>query len=496
MEDKLFRSAVRRQQRKDEIKEYFELCMDVINESNLFMLRRACMYISIIYLVMLVIAIVFVPGFKLTWIHFLMVPLMLIQYRVNVFVLKHEPISTDATGILCCTFYFWLTMVFIAVDTVVYSDRQAFFIPMLLLVFPILYIDRTDKYACEEIVVIIVYCIFSYKFKEYILFRRDVYMVLAAYVIAMVLGSLILEMRSREALAMRELKGESLIDNLTHVYNKGALLKKIDNYFLNKQEKDYCAMIVLDLDDFKLVNDNLGHNTGDILLENVGRLLMESFRTYDISGRYGGDEFVVLMPQMSDISILLSRCKALQRLLADINVGNEEPITMSIGAIISHNIWDSNKVFMMADDALYKSKIVGKNNVTIWSVENVDYEKPILLCVNDGRIDGVNRLRMNEGDNYEILVAASDSEALCTISQYRKNIKIIFLEMNETNEFGMLTLTYLKKRESFKNIPILAVVKKQREADMAYEMGADAVVQCDSEDDVFKKEISRLVKDD
>ena len=494
MSGKMYRSVVKHQQKNADIAEYFEVCMEAINEGNLYMLRRACMYISIIYLVMIVIALIFVPDFKVHWVHVMMLPLMVIQYRVNVYILKHGPISTDATGVVCCTFYFWLAMVFILIDTVVYSDKQAYFVPMLILVFPVLYIDRMYKYGWEEFVAVVTFAAFSFKFKDFLLFRRDVYMILGAYSVSMVLGHLILEMRSREALAMKELKGESALDKLTHVFNKGALLQKIDNYFIQKPEEDFCAMMIMDLDDFKYVNDNLGHNTGDILLENVGRLLLDSFRAYDITGRYGGDEFVVLMPQMSDAGILQTRCKALQKLLGDINLGNSGKFTMSIGAIICNNMKDSNEIFMMADDALYKSKIGGKNNCTIWSVAKHNYEKPILLSINDGRIEAVKKLKEYEGERFEILSAASDDEALSIISLYHNQMKMVFVEVNEETGFGTLTLTYLKKRESFKNIPILAVTKTPNDEANARELGADEVLRYDSTDEAFGKVINSLIR--
>ena len=493
MAGNMFRSVVRHKQKNEDIREYFEVCMESINEGNLYMLRRACMYISIIYLLMICIALIFVPDFRVTWVHILMLPLMVIQYRVNLYILKRGPIGTNATGIVCCTFYFWLSMIFIFIDTIVYSDSQAYFLPMLILVFPTLYIDRMYKYGWEELVVTVIFAAFSYKFKDFVTFRRDVYMVLGAYSVSMVLGHLILEMRSHEALAMKELKGESSLDKLTHVFNKGALLQKIDSYFLTKAPEDYVAMLILDLDDFKSVNDNLGHNTGDILLEHVGRILIESFRAYDITGRYGGDEFVVLMPQMSDPTILQTRCMALQKQLGAIDLGYSEPFTMSIGAIICSNMRDSNEVFLMADDALYKSKIRGKNHCTIWNIENVEYEKPILLCVNDGRVAGIRRLKEHEGENFEILAAGSDSDALRLISQYHKQVKLVMLEVNNETDFGKFTLTYLQRRESFKNIPILAVYSTPEDAEIAKKLGADETVKYDSEDELFASAIKRLV---
>ena len=165
MQGSMYRSVVKHKQKNADINEYFEVCMDSINEGNLYMLRRACMYISIIYLLMIVIALIFVPDFKISWVHILMLPLMVIQYRINVYLLNHGPVSSQVTVIVCCTFYFWLAMVFILIDTVVYFDKQAYFVPMLILVFPALYIDRMYKYGWEELVAAVTFSAFSYTFK-------------------------------------------------------------------------------------------------------------------------------------------------------------------------------------------------------------------------------------------------------------------------------------------------------------------------------------------
>ena len=489
-----FWSAVMRgQRRNDEIKEYFMTCMDSINEGNLYMIRRACKYISITYLFMILIAYITVPDFAVTTPHILMLPLMLFYYRVNLSVLRAETVSTNMTALICCSFYFLLGVVFTLIDTITYSDKQAYFFPMLILVFPVLYIDKVFKYGIEELGSIVIFTICSYYFKGKEIFLRDMYMILGAYVVSMLLGHIILEMRSREALAMKELKGLSSVDRLTQVLNKGALIQKIENYFQQKTEEDYCSMLILDLDDFKMVNDSLGHSTGDQLLEKLGRLLIESIRAYDIAGRYGGDEFVVLMPQMSDSSILHMRCKGLQKMLSDIDLGNSVPFSMSIGAIISKNIMDSAEVFRMADDALYMSKIVGKNNCTIWKIDNREYDKPLILALSDGSDDPEKKLRKIKNLEFEILKAATDDEALCMISQHHQQLKAVLVEVNGKKEYGTVTLKYMKKRESFSDVPIIAIAQSEDDVYFAKGLGIDIIYTNDTGGEEYVNTINKLI---
>ncbi len=478
----------------DNIRLYFNNCIETINDNNLYMLRKVCMYISMIYVGMLIIGLTVLPDLELSWPHFLIIPLMLVYFNINLYAIKHRGnISTGKTAAICCSFYFCLGVIIALLDTVVAPAGQAIWMPIAVILLPVMFIDRIYKYGFEEFVVLAILLVCSYIFKDKERFIRDVYIAISAYVTSMLSGRIVLVMRSRESLAMAEVTRLSSLDKLTHVLNKGALLQKIENYFLQKQADEPCAMCIIDLDDFKHVNDNLGHNTGDSLLEQVGKLLNENFRAYDIIGRYGGDEFVVVMPRMGDISILQSRCRTLQMYIKELYFGNEQPFTVSIGAVISRNVRDSSKVFAMADNALYKSKIQGKDYCTTWIYEEEDIDEPILISISSEEHEGIKKLKDEEGERFHILTANNDEDALKYISQYATQIKLIHLEMNDELGLGVFVLKYLKSREGFAKIPVLAVVKSDRAEKTALEFKADNVIRFGTPDAVYKKAINELI---
>jgi diguanylate cyclase (GGDEF)-like protein len=277
--------------------------------------------------------------------------------------------------------------------------------------------------------------------------------------------------------------------------NKGALLQKIDDYYFTKDRNNPCAMCVIDLDDFKLVNDNLGHSAGDLLLERLGKLLLDSFRAYDIIGRYGGDEFVVFMPNMDDADILQMRCRSLQMLLTDFYLGNGKPFSVSIGAIIDEGNHSKEELFMMADDALYKAKLDGKNCYTTWTVKEQEYSnKPLLIAIPGEDNKGVVKMLRGEQDRFDIKSAGTGNEALRVISQYHSDIRIIILEMNIPDKDSEQILRYIKSREGFSNLPIIAVADTKENSNIAKVLGADEVLMFDSPDEEYKAAINRLVR--
>ena len=478
----------------DLIRQYFNDCLETINDNNLYMLRKSCMYIAIVYCLMLVVAKFLLKNFTMSFPYLLMIPLLLVYFQINLYTIKHRgDISTGRTAAICCTFYFFLGVILGIIDVFEAPAGQALWLPIAVIALPMIFIDRMYKYGFEELVILAIMLSLSYKFKPTEQFIRDVYISISAYVISMLSARIILEMRARETLAMAEVTRLSALDKLTQVLNKGALLQRIENYFETKPPEECCAMCVIDLDDFKHVNDNLGHNTGDVLLEQIGKLLSVNFRAYDIVGRYGGDEFIVVMPKMSDPEILKSRCKALQMFISEIELPHEHRVTASIGAILCSDVSDVDKIFRMADDALYKSKIEGKNCCTIWTYQNRVIEKPTLLVMCEKEHQGLIDLKNDEGHRFDIVVAKDDDEILRDISEYQKYLKIIIIELDLEMGMGVFALKYLKTREGFSEIPILAVVNNEKDYMLAKELNVDDVLDQKTPNPVFKKTIDKLI---
>lgn len=155
-------------------------------------------------------------------------------------------------------------------------------------------------------------------------------------------------------------------DLLTGLYNKTSAMANIQR-IIQHDENMLHVMFVLDLDNFKLVNDIYGHTAGDQILSELGSILRSFFRSNDIIARFGGDEFILFIPNIRDRTIAVTKARKIIDAIKN-NLGNEYPkacITASIGIAYSHPGLNAKTFFELADKALYKAKHAGKDRFCI-----------------------------------------------------------------------------------------------------------------------------------
>ena len=155
----------------------------------------------------------------------------------------------------------------------------------------------------------------------------------------------------------------SEIDPLTSVFNKETTQKLIDQKLKNHEQ--FCFLI-LDVDDFKSVNDNYGHAVGDKVLKNLSDLFKNHFRQTDIVGRIGGDEFIILI---EDEHIAESRIQSLLKKVNELKIEELQDFKLSISvgmAFAPSNGTTFMELYRHADHALYQTKRTGKNNYKIY----------------------------------------------------------------------------------------------------------------------------------
>jgi len=175
----------------------------------------------------------------------------------------------------------------------------------------------------------------------------------------------------------RTLSEISARDALTGLYNRWYVMEKIDSE-MNRALRHGSPMsvLMLDLDHFKRVNDSFGHSVGDEVLKNVGQVLRESCRVYDVPGRYGGEEFCIVLPdtRVGNTKAVAERIRS--RLAStELPVGTTSIIvTASIGVAGMDSVADEGVVSAAAlldraDRALYSAKHHGRNRVELYLPE-------------------------------------------------------------------------------------------------------------------------------
>lgn len=155
------------------------------------------------------------------------------------------------------------------------------------------------------------------------------------------------------------------IDQLTSLYNKVTTAFLAQTVLENLPHKQH-AVFMVDVDGFKHINDSMGHAFGDIVLEEVAACLKHIFRSGDILGRLGGDEFGILMTDISPAVVERKAegiCETVRRIR--IGTGVHPVITVSLGVAFSKEKTDWQDIYIRADSALYEAKNKGKNQYCI-----------------------------------------------------------------------------------------------------------------------------------
>lgn len=152
-------------------------------------------------------------------------------------------------------------------------------------------------------------------------------------------------------------------DQLTGLINKASAAQMITTHLKGQQQDDITALIVLDLDGFKLINDILGHLIGDHVLVDIAHILQSEFSDNDIVSRFGGDEFTVMIKAISCKEVAYDRANAIISRVDELSYGeNNQKISASMGIDFSSN--DEKDFFSLyrnADTALYRAKASGKH---------------------------------------------------------------------------------------------------------------------------------------
>ncbi len=161
----------------------------------------------------------------------------------------------------------------------------------------------------------------------------------------------------------RVLLERSKTDGLTGLYGKGAILSSAD-LLLHRRQNEPLSLVMLDIDYFKNINDKQGHPTGDRCLKALANIAQSTFRSNDILGRYGGDEFIFLLPNTAaGIATVVA-----ERFRSNVEMGSNPKFTVSIGVATYPTDGETPKALIAsADSALYVSKENGRNAVTHFS---------------------------------------------------------------------------------------------------------------------------------
>ena len=167
----------------------------------------------------------------------------------------------------------------------------------------------------------------------------------------------------------REAQELAVTDGLTRLMLRRPLMERLDLELKRAQEQGQpMSLVMLDIDHFKSVNDTYGHPAGDLVLREVAAVLRRSVRDVDLCGRYGGEEFVVILPQtpLDGAKLVAERVREAVAMRGFELRGERREITVSLGvATAPEHGMEARALIGAADEALYASKQAGRNRVTL-----------------------------------------------------------------------------------------------------------------------------------
>lgn len=287
----------------------------------------------------------------------------LIALFIFIFSIKYLPQHLQYTFI---TWYILLSVLFafaiwVGILAQPHYPGVSFFV--FLFALPLLIVDKTFRMTSYLLLICIIYLILSYSIKTTEVFLLDLGNCLTFLFMSIGISFHVRFICMKEVINEIKLEEQRDIDSLSLLFNKACFERKIK--FMPKNKG---ILLIIDIDNFKIFNDQYGHIYGDSIIREVGKAIKEVFHTDCLAGRFGGDEFVVYVNNIDDLKEIEKRFAVLSHQLkiytsTPQNVNN---ISLSCGgAMYPSEATDYLSLLEIADKRLYTVKNNGKNNILL-----------------------------------------------------------------------------------------------------------------------------------
>ena len=242
-------------------------------------------------------------------------------------------------------------------------------------------------------------------------------------------------------------------DAATGAYNRRFYEEKI------KDSTIHAGVAVMDLDDFKLFNDTLGHHAGDVALQTIVQIAQRGIRKSDALIRYGGDEFLLILPNISE-QVFSKKLELLCEQIRAAVVPNNPSmqLSVSIGAAIARGE-RIDAAIRRADRMMYRAKSHRNMVITEWQNESVPLAQPKhqkVLIVDDSEL---NRALLAEilSSDYEIIEAENGAAGMEVLRQYKTDISAVLLDIVMPVMDGFTMLKAMTQENMIEDIPVIMI---------------------------------------
>lgn len=245
-------------------------------------------------------------------------------------------------------------------------------------------------------------------------------------------------------------------DAITDTYNRRYYEDEI------KEKKDNAGVALIDLDDFKLYNDTYGHNAGDVVLCTVADVIEGSIRRSDRLIRFGGDEFLLVMPGIEEDAFIKKLQMIQQKVNKTIIPGYSKiQLTISVGGVLNNGGTIETAV-KHADHLMYQAKEKKNMVVTEYDDTASEVQKQQILVVDDSELNRGILIEMLK-EEFDIIEAENGKEAVDKIRKYGKKLSVVLLDIVMPVMDGFEVLSVMNRNHWIEDIPVIMISSEESE---------------------------------
>ena len=302
-----------------------------------------------------------------------------------------------------------------------------------------------------------------------------------------------------------QLNHEKLVDLFVH-YNDKLYKDAITDAFNRRyyedemKEREWTAGIALvDLDDFKLYNDTYGHNAGDMALRTVADVVRKHTRKSDCLIRFGGDEFLLVMPDIAE-DVFNKKLQTIKKRVHEANIPGytKLQISISVGGTLCQNE-KIDAAVTRADHLMYQAKnnknmvVTGQEESRLKQSGAVHKQK--ILVVDDSEMNREILIAML-GDDFDIIVAENGMECMELLKQYGKEISVVLLDIVMPLMDGFEVLTHMNRNRWIEDIPVIMISSEGSDAYIrrAFQLGVSDYISRPFDNRVVRQRVFNTIK--
>lgn len=347
---------------------YFSECGQEIAIRNLELMCTLCCAGIIMYALYFLVTQLFFPQWGISAVYSVFVPMLLGFYlyahsRLRGGAVRAAPAMTATT-----LMYAGIMLNVIALSVFPHPNVPSVYFPLFLIMGPVTFILPVRRQLAVTLGGFTLFYVLVLKFKNPVCWSHELFEAFTALFLALIVIILMMQLRVQSDSLKTKYYDLSRLDGLTGVLNKSAGLAAADHYLAAMGPEERCAVLFVDIDDFKALNDTHGHIEGDRWLMAIGGALQALCRKDDIVFRFGGDEFVVLLKDLPGGDTAEQKARRFSDSIAELSGPRLSKVTCSVGICYAGRGGGSiAELAAKADASLYDAKKRGKDSYAIYT---------------------------------------------------------------------------------------------------------------------------------